>query len=300
MNPVDFLPPGSPGRCVVLGARGFIGRALVSALAGDGRECLGLGSAEIDLATAGAGDALAERLRPDDTLVVLSALTPDRGRGVDAFLTNIGMATAICAALSRQPVAHVVYVSSDAVYPLSSTPEEVTHEDSPAAPGDLYGAAHRSRELMLAAACGPKLLVLRPTLIFGAGDSHNAYGATRFLRQARTDGRISLFGGGEETRDHVWVQDLARLIAVLVRRRAVGTLNAVTGQSVTYARLATLVCDVVGSEVAVEQVPRKNPLTYRTFDRSALASALPEFAWTPLEDALLRTFDRMVAGDDSG
>ncbi len=301
MNPIRFLPSGTAGRCVVLGAGSFVGRALVAALRRAGRATVGLGSADIDLTAPAAGEALVDRLQPDDTLIVLAALTPDRGgRERAGFLANIAMAAAICEALSRRPVAQVVYVSSDAVYPLSATPEAVTDEGSPAAPADLYGAAHRSRELMLADICAPRLLVLRATLIFGAADTHNAYGVTRFLRQARTARRITVFGAGEETREHVWVADLARLIVALVDRRAVGLVNAVAGRSVRYADLADLVRGVVGPDVVIDAAPRQAPATYRRFEAARLADALPAFAWTPLADAVRCVCDQMAAGLDGG
>ena len=47
------------------------------------------------------------------------------------------------------------------------------------------------------------LAILRPTLIYGAGDPHNGYGPNRFRRLAATGKPIILFGEGEERRDHV-------------------------------------------------------------------------------------------------
>ena len=71
---------------------------------------------------------------------------------------------------------------------------------------------HRTRELMLAREAKAPLAVLRLTAIYGAGDTHNSYGPNRFLRQALKDGRIPLFGNGEETRDHLHVDDAVDLI----------------------------------------------------------------------------------------
>ena len=51
-----------------------------------------------------------------DAVVMLAAVTPDKGRGPAAFMTNIRMGAAVCAALEKVELAHVVYVSSDAVY----------------------------------------------------------------------------------------------------------------------------------------------------------------------------------------
>ena len=194
--------PRAPERTVVLGAGGFIGRALAGRLADDGWPVLAVGSGEFDLARPDAAHRLAEILRADDAVVMLSALTPDKGRGIGTFMANLRMAEAVSAELDQRPVAHVVYVSSDAVYPFG---EVAVDESIPAAPTDLYGAMHRARELMLADAVEAPLAVLRPTLVYGAADTHNSYGPNRFRRMARADGAIRLFGAGEETRDHIHV-----------------------------------------------------------------------------------------------
>jgi UDP-glucose 4-epimerase len=72
--------PINPARVVVLGARGFIGRALVAALQQAGIAVMPVSSADLDLTAEDAGDRLAAMLKPDDAVVLLSALTPDKGR----------------------------------------------------------------------------------------------------------------------------------------------------------------------------------------------------------------------------
>src|SRR3546814_11446336 len=64
--------------------------------------------------------------------------------------------------------------------------------------------------------------LLRPTLIYGAEDTHNSYGPNRLRRMARKDARITLFGAGEETRDHISVDDVYRLILLTLRHRSEG------------------------------------------------------------------------------
>ena len=92
---------------------------------------------------------------------------------------------------------------------------------------------HALRERMLTAtlAAGTPLAVLRPTLIFGPGDTHNSYGANRFMRAAAADRRVPLFGQGEEQRDHVFVDDVVRIVQLVLERRSSGTLNLVTGRN---------------------------------------------------------------------
>lgn len=296
--------PAAPDRVVVLGAHGFVGRALERQLAAAGIPTLAVPRSDLDLACEGAGDRLAALLRPDDALVFLAALTPDRGRGIAPFMANLRMGEAVTRALLARPVAHLVYIGSDAVYPLSTAaPAETVPvtERTPAEPTDLYGAMHRSRELMLEGT-GTPLAVLRPTMVYGAGDTHNAYGPNRLRRMAQADGRIVLFGEGEELRDYITADDAARLIRLTLCHRSTGLLNLATGGSVSFRRLADLVAAPFGHPIPVTGQPRQVPaVTHRRFDVAALHRAFPDFAFTSLEDGLQAAHAAMMAaGGDQG
>ena len=107
----------SPDRVVVLGSRGFIGAALVAGLASDGVPSLALDRTRLDLLASNAASTLAGFILPTDCLVVISALTPDRGKDAATLMKNLSMGQAVADAIATAPPAHVVYVSSDAVYP---------------------------------------------------------------------------------------------------------------------------------------------------------------------------------------
>jgi len=280
------VPPAAPKRVVVLGASGFLAVALIARLKSAGVAVRAIGRQEIDLAADGAAERLAGQLNADDTLVFLSAVTPDKGRGIEHFIANVRMGEAVCAAIAAVMPAHIVYASSDAVYPFSAAP---TTEASCAEPADLYGAAHLARELMLKGAAKCPVAILRPTMIFGAGDTHNSYGANRFRRMARKSGKIALFGGGEETRDHMFIDDVVTLVDLVIRHRSAGTLNLVSGRSIAFGDLARLVAGHFSPAAEIEMLPRQSAITHRQFDASALHKAFPGFKLTRLEDAIAAT-----------
>jgi len=275
----------TPARVVIVGASGFIGRALVERLAAAGTPVLPLGRDRVDLTGEDAAAKLVSGLRLDDAVVFLAALTPDRGRGISPFLANLKMAAAVCTALEQTPPLHLVYVSSDAVYPFQAA---LINEASCAEPTDLYGAMHIARELMMKQFVKVPVAVLRPTLIYGAGDPHNSYGPNRLRRMAHKDRRITLFGEGEETRDHIYIDDVIALIELVLRHRSCGLLNLATGHSVSYAELAKLVAGLCPFPVEITGSPRQNPVTHRAFDVTALQHSFPAFTFTPLEQGLAK------------
>ena len=108
---------------------------------------LALTRKELDLLKADAAKTLQGLLRADDSVVFVSALAPTRTGAM--LIDNLRMAEAVCAALTAQPVAHLVYISSDAVYADDANP--VT-ERSYQQPSSLHGVMHLARETMLRSA----------------------------------------------------------------------------------------------------------------------------------------------------
>lgn len=275
--------PINPRRVVVVGASGFIGRQLEAVLRATGIDVKAISSKDIDLTADASGERLSAELGCDDSLVFLSAITPDRGRGVDAFLSNLKMGQTVRAATEMSPPAHIVYIGSDAVYPFKVP---LVNEDSLAEPTDLYGAMHLSREIMFKRNAQVPIAVLRPTLVYGSDDTHNSYGPNRLRRMAQTQRRITLFGHGEETRDHIYVGDVAELIRRVLCHKSQGLLNLATGRSLSYRNLADKIAVLCEGKIQIDFTPRQNPITDRSFDISNLHMAFPEFRFTELEEGL--------------
>ena len=168
-------------------------------------------------------------------------------------------------------------------------------EATPPAPIDLYGVMHRARELMLASEAKAPVAVLRLTAIYGTSDTHNSYGTNRFMRQALKDGRISLFGNGEETRDHLHVDDAVGLILRVITHGSAGLLNLASGSSATFRSVAEAVAARAGRTVEIATFARQNPATHRHFDTTNLLRAFPGVRFKPLEVGLAATFADMRA-----
>ena len=276
--------PTAPRRTVVLGAGGFVGRTLVKRLTDAGAEVLSLTKEDLDLEHPAAAERLTALLESNDTLVFISAKAPVRN--VSMLSANIKMSEAVVTSVTRQPVSHVVYVSSDAVY-LDSL--ERLAEHSPAAPGSLHGIMHLARELALTHSLNIPVGILRPTLIYGVDDPHNGYGPNRFRRLTASGKDVTLFGEGEEERDHVLIDDVAELLRLIIFHRSEGILNAATGDVTSFRNIAEYVVTFFDTPVAIKSTSRNGPMPhngFRAFDPAATAASFPGFRYTPLREGL--------------
>src|SRR5262245_63017513 len=107
-----------------MGAAGFVGAELVKKLTSRDISVLALSRRDIDLFTPDAGFRLAARLRPDDVFVAAAARAPCKNARMLA--ENMQIVAALLEALTKSPVAHVVNISSDAVY--ADSPGPLTEE----------------------------------------------------------------------------------------------------------------------------------------------------------------------------
>jgi nucleoside-diphosphate-sugar epimerase len=279
----------------VLGASGFLGRHLVQRLSDAGVETVTPSSRDFDLSGPGATVALTRLLRPTDSIVFLAATKLGLRLDDDGFVANAAMGAALCNAVRQTGCAHVVYLSSDAVYPFTDAP---IREDSATASTSLYALMHLARETMLRNVGGLPVVMLRATQVYGAGDPHGAYGPRRMVRSALTEGRIMLYGEGRETRDHIHVGDVTSVIAEALARRTRGLVNVATGRSTSFAALADLVARSCGGPVAIGQEPPRMPVMHRCFDTSALQAAFPNRTDTSLERGIAALIEEERSAGD--
>jgi nucleoside-diphosphate-sugar epimerase len=283
----------SPKRVVVVGATGFVGSAIVKQLKDAGIATEAITRKTVDLLASDGAERLATHLAPEDSVVFVSAVAP--AKTTAQLMTNLRMAEAACRAFADVPPAHLLYISSDAVYADDANP---VSESSAVAPSTLHGMMHAARELMFRSEYRGPFATLRPTLIFGATDPHSGYGPNRFRRQAANGEPVSIFGEGEEKRDHVAVEDVARLAVRILTHRSSGTLNAVTGVSTPFAEIARLVGGHFAPCAEVRSMARPGPrphLLHRFFDITECHKAFPDFHFEPLADGLARVH-REIAG----
>ena len=279
--------PSRPGRVVVAGSAGFVGDAIASRLERDAIAVLRLSRREVDLTGAEAHARLAALVEPGDVFVAAAARAPCKD--ADMLIENMAIACTMVRALGAARPAHVVNISSDAVY--ADSPEPLS-EDSCASPATLHGAMHLAREVMFASGLEAPLLTVRPSLLYGAADPHNGYGPNRFRRLAERGEDIVLFGEGEERRDHVCIDDLAELAAQSILMRSRGVLNVATGEVHSFRAIAQRVVALAGRQIDVRGNARSGPMPhggYRPFDVGLCRRAFPGFRYTPLDEGLKRS-----------
>lgn len=200
----------------------------------------------------------------DYNVIFFSAITPDKGKDYLTFKKNILMLSNFLENFPKEKIAHFNYISSDAVYSLKQTSID---ENTQCSPDDLYGSMHLSREKIVESYFGnsKNFTLFRPTLIYGKGDTHSSYGPNRFFKQVTENNKIILFGKGLDTRDHIHIDDVVKLIYKISKKNNSGIFNLATGKSNNFLSIAKNF-QKLNKNIKIELLPNNNLPSKRNFN----------------------------------
>lgn len=287
-------------RVLVTGGAGFIGSHVVDRLAADGHAVAvvdNLSSGRQELVTAAAElhvcdirsvrlDAVLGATRPD-ALVHLAA-QPAVARSVtdpllDASVNVLGTLS-VLKACERAGVRDVVYISTGgAAY--GDTDVLPTPEDHPTRGTSPYGVSKLAAESYLACwagLTGARVVSLRLANVYGPRQSALgeagvvAIFAYRLLRGEH----CVVNGDGEQTRDYLYVEDVADAVSrAVAQRSAIGAVNVSTGVATSVNELYRRLARVAG----VSRAPQHGPARPGEQRRSVLdpGRAKTVLGWTP-------------------
>jgi UDP-glucose 4-epimerase len=294
-------------RAVVTGGAGFIGSHVVDALLARGDEVhvvdtLATGRRENlpDAATLHERDIrepsgdLYDEIAPE--AIFHLAAQADVGTSVaqpdlDATVNVLGTIRILEEA--RRHGAQVVFASTGgAIYGECDGP---AREDHPRRPLSPYGTAKLAAEEYLATwnrLYGSSHVALRFANVYGPRQLAKLEGGVVaiFMDRLRAGEGVTIFGDGEQTRDFVYVGDVAQAV-LAASERAGGTFNVGTGVETTVNGLFEACRSLAGADVEAEHAPaRPGDVSRSVVDVSLAAQALGWRPSTALDEGLRLTW----------
>jgi UDP-glucose 4-epimerase len=265
----------------IIGSNGFIGKTVIKMLENSEINFNLISRNEIDLLSSKAIKYFEQNVNDNDSILFIAAEAPcktDRN-----YHNNIIMANNFLAGIKHLELRTFGYVSSDAVYKDS---QSLLSENSPVGVKGLHGQMHLARESLFKSSVNAKyIFVARPTLIYGNEDPHNGYGPNRFLRNALNGEPISIIGKGEEIRDHIHVDDVAKTLILLIQREFSGDINICSGNGISFMEIAELIMRIF-PKVEIKFSERLSEMPhngFRLFDLSKLLEFDPKIEFMSLK-----------------
>jgi UDP-glucose 4-epimerase len=301
-------------RVVVTGGAGFIGSHLVDALLDRGAEVAvadhlhrsprpwvaealqrGMQLHAVDVRDLAALRRAFREARPD-VVMHLAAQVDVRQSIADPALDaqiNVAGTVSVLEAARETGARRVLLASTAAVY---GDPEGIpTAETAPIAPLSPYGTSKAAAEWYLGQyqrLHGISTLALRMANVYGPRqDPHGEAGVISiFCGVGAEGGRATVYGGGQQTRDYLYIDDAVAAWLTAADSDVTGALNVSTG-------VETTVLDVLAAlEVAYDFAPgRAGEIERSCLDPSMAAERLGWTATVPLAAGLGTTLGAIPA-----
>jgi len=151
----------------------------------------------------------------------------------------------------------LVHFSSAAVY--GNPVKTPIPEDHPLRPLSPYGLSKLMSEQVVEfyGRLGLKYTIIRPFNVYGAGQSEAYAGVvTKFITSACRGEPLVVYGDGLQTRDFIHVDDVSRLVELVIEKAPLGeVLNVGSGVPTRIVDLARIIIKLVGASVEVVHAP---------------------------------------------
>ena len=299
-------------RVLITGGAGFIGAGIVRALVarGDGVVVFDSGAAAGFANVTGTGAeiveadlldlvALERALARCDAIVHLAAQTnvPESiAEPMSDGAVNVGGSMAVLEAARTHGINRFVFASSNAVVAGHPPPTNEEMTPNPVAP---YGAAKASVEAYLrayGAAYGLEGVALRFANAYGPRSAHKSSVVSAFVRAYLSGGPLVIRGDGHQTRDFVYVSDIAAAVLACLDASAEAVAGEVfqvgTGRETSLLDLAETLFEVGGRSVPIaHQQPSAGDVPRNVSDISKARRVLGYEPRVDLRDGLAETLE---------
>jgi nucleoside-diphosphate-sugar epimerase len=250
----------SGARIAITGATGFLGGHLVRELGARGSSVLPVVRHVDERAPAKAVALDAALLDPslfDGVDAIVHAAAVRHRHGVDASAyraANVGLVERLLRAAAGR-VRRFVHVSSVGVYGFPKTlPITEAH---PYAPVTLYSATKVEAEKLarrVAREVGVELVIVRPTIVYGPGDTNGMLDKTARMIGA---GAYRIVGNGDNVLHHTFVSDIVDGIDLAVKLHAAAGEDFILAgpETITLNRFSEIVARTVGRKLPRLHIP---------------------------------------------
>ncbi len=197
----------------------------------------------------------------------------------------------------RNGISRMVYASSAAVY---GQPAELPlNEASPTAPSSPYGLEKLLNDQYARLATdlySMCMLGMRYFNVYGPKqDPSSPYSGviSLFVDRLRRGEELNVHGDGGQTRDFVYVGDVARINAAALAGDIEGVMNVGTGNSGTLMELIEVLGEIAGITPKVNHGPaRQGDIRHSATSVERLRQTLASFPFTPLREGLNELWNR--------
>ena len=209
------------------------------------------------------GDPVEKIELPEGIDVVINTAASFGGKRFEEMLeaesVNVLGVLKLCQSCTKAQIKHLVLISSTfacldrsshfyTIYSLSKK-----HSDEVA---QLYSSMF-----------GLSLTILRPSQFYGVGEAYRKHQPFLFsiIDRAANDEDILIYGSNDAVRNFIHVEDIARIIALAVQRKAEGTYACMNIENVSYSEIAAAAIEAFESKSTIRFIKEQPDIPNNIF-----------------------------------
>ena len=195
----------------------------------------------------------------------------------------------------QNKIKHIIFASSAAVYgnPIK-LPIKENHPLNPLSP---YATTKIAAEYYIKTyqnLYNIKATILRIFNAYGPRQKYNPYAGviTIFINNALNNKPLTIYGDGNQTRDFIYVKDVAKAFQIALESKTQGTYNIATGKPTTINKLAQIIKQLINPNIKIiYEKPRPGDIYHSYADISKAEKELGFKAKTTLKKGLKETIN---------
>lgn len=283
-------------KIIVLGHTGFIGKNVFVALKKKYQKnkiihLRGLSSGQADLTNKSSIKKLKREIANNSIIIICSAIKSNYGNSLEILKKNVRMIENIASSILGKSIKKIIYLSSNAVYGVYKN-HKLINEKAQISTDTYYSVSKYISEEILKLALGEKnkkkIIILRPTIVYGANEGLTAGSPSGFLKLLKNKKKISIWGNGSEIREFLYVEDLTKIIVKLISKNFSGILN-VGGLPSSYFNLIKKISKILKTKPNLNNKKRTVPKVNKTYSKKLIKKIFPNIKLTSIESGIHKT-----------
>ena len=272
---------------ILLGANGFIGKAISKVLENNSVEHYPLGRDECDLLDFKGTKAYFEEF--DKTplrIIFLSSIKRTRDDSEISMEKNIEMAGNFVRATKNNKLVTCIFMSSIDVYDQRSGLP--ISEESDLYPDNFYAISKFCSELILNLSNQiDALTIFRLPGVYGTEDTDDSI-ISKFVNSISNNQEIVLTQDGSQLRDYLYADDIGEVVIKLLESPKSGVFNLSSGKSLSIASMVDIISRELNKKALIKRSDSDMTTNDITILNDKILEEIPEISFTSIENGIKR------------
>tara|TARA_E500000178_G_C17027077_1_gene758583 strand:+ start:1334 stop:2221 length:888 start_codon:yes stop_codon:yes gene_type:complete len=278
---------------IIFGHTGYVGKNLFNELSlkkfQNKIKIYGISTKQLDLTKNTSSKFLKKKIGHNSIIVICSAIKSNYGSSLHLMQKNVDMVKNIIKAIEKKKLKKIIFVSSKAVYGVHKKFKKPIDEKSPVDPDTYYSLSKVISEKMLKLGLNKhnvkKLVIFRPSIIYGANEDLIAGSPSGFFNLIFKDDTVQIWGDGSEIRNFLFVKDFTRILIKFIFNNKFGDFN-VGGFNSSYINLIKVISKFLNKKAVIFRKKRTTPKINKIFLKTKILRADPSLKFTSLAETL--------------